>query len=216
MTPPGDTPDSTSTSLLSRARLNDSRAWERVDLIYRPLVTQWVRRHFDERRSESEDIFRAWLRTITTNKITDARRRLRRQPQNSDLLSEVADDPPVDLSGDEVLEGISVLRRATAPMRTDFEERTWQAFWLTAVEDRDVEAVAVELGMSQQSVRTYRSRVLACLRAETRRPRTGSVTRLRLPSLLSRTRTRGSKTTDSLPVLKPEIVVSGQEQNSRY
>jgi RNA polymerase sigma-70 factor (ECF subfamily) len=45
-------------------------------------------------------------------------------------------------------------------------ERTWQTFWLTAVEGRGAPAAAAELGMSSVAVRIAKSRVLARLRAE--------------------------------------------------
>ena len=67
---------------------------------------------------------------------------------------------------DEAGEASDICRRAVEVMRTDFEERTWKAFWLTRVEGRGVEDVARELGMTATSVRTYRARVLARLKAE--------------------------------------------------
>ena len=51
-------------------------------------------------------------------------------------------------------------------IRNEFEPRTWQAFWLTAVEGRAPKDVADELGMSGGAVRVAKSRVLHRLRAE--------------------------------------------------
>ena len=51
-------------------------------------------------------------------------------------------------------------------MRSEFEERTWQAFWLTAVENRAAVEVALELRMSPGAVRVAKSRVLRRLREE--------------------------------------------------
>ena len=56
--------------------------------------------------------------------------------------------------------------RALELIRGEFEERTWQAFWLTAVEDRAAGDVALELGMSPGAVRVAKSRVLRRLREE--------------------------------------------------
>ena len=56
-------------------------------------------------------------------------------------------------------------RRALELIRDEFEERTWQAFWLSAVEGREAPAAA-ELGMSPVAARIAKSRVLARLRAE--------------------------------------------------
>ena len=55
----------------------------------------------------------------------------------------------------------------TIPLiRSEFEEQTWRAFWLSAVEGRDSPSVAAELGMSPVAVRIAKSRVLARLREE--------------------------------------------------
>jgi RNA polymerase sigma-70 factor (ECF subfamily) len=51
-------------------------------------------------------------------------------------------------------------------VRGEFEPRTWQAFWKTAVDGRPVKDVADELGMSPGAVRVAKSRVLHRLRDE--------------------------------------------------
>ena len=62
--------------------------------------------------------------------------------------------------------GRGLLRAAVELIRGEFEVRTWQAFWLTAVEARSPAEVAVELGMSPGAVRVAKSRVLKRLREE--------------------------------------------------
>ena len=191
MNPPDEPFDSTSISLLARVRDNDPPAWTRLHHIYRPLVVRWVACRFDRLQSEHDDIvqevfvsvhraignfrrdrpddsFRGWLRTITHNKIVDAQRRRRDRPRavGGSHFRDIEDDRPVDLSADEAEEVMEICRRAADIMRTDFEERTWKAFWLTRVEGREVDDVARELGMTATSVRTYRARVLARLKAE--------------------------------------------------
>jgi RNA polymerase sigma-70 factor (ECF subfamily) len=49
-------------------------------------------------------------------------------------------------------------------VRGEFEERTWQAFWHTAVEGRRPKDVAADLGMSPGAVRVAKCRVLQRLR----------------------------------------------------
>ena len=56
--------------------------------------------------------------------------------------------------------------RALDLIKNEFEERTWRAFWLTAVGDRVPNEVALELGMSAGAVRVAKSRVLRRLREE--------------------------------------------------
>jgi RNA polymerase sigma-70 factor (ECF subfamily) len=51
-------------------------------------------------------------------------------------------------------------------VRGEFENRTWEAFWRTAVEDRPARDVADELGMSVLAVYKAKSRVLRRLRQE--------------------------------------------------
>jgi RNA polymerase sigma-70 factor (ECF subfamily) len=60
----------------------------------------------------------------------------------------------------------ALLRRGLELIRGEFEPRTWQAFWLTAVEGRSPKDVAHELGMSDGAVRVAKSRVLHRLRTE--------------------------------------------------
>src|SRR5262249_51204365 len=55
-------------------------------------------------------------------------------------------------------------RRALELVRGEFEERTWQAVWLTVIEDRDPAAVAQELAMTPNTIRQSPSRVLRRLR----------------------------------------------------
>lgn len=59
-----------------------------------------------------------------------------------------------------------IVHRLLEVIRHDFEERTFQAFWRTAVDGRPTADVAEELGMPPTSVRTYKYRVLKRLRAE--------------------------------------------------
>lgn len=52
--------------------------------------------------------------------------------------------------------------------RNEFEERTWQAFWLTTVEEKSPSLVAQTLEMTPAAVRQAKSRVLRRLREEFR------------------------------------------------
>ncbi len=51
-------------------------------------------------------------------------------------------------------------------MRGEFEERTWRAFWLTVVEGREPAALTEELGMTANTIRQAKSRVLRRVREE--------------------------------------------------
>jgi RNA polymerase sigma-70 factor (ECF subfamily) len=51
-------------------------------------------------------------------------------------------------------------------IQTDFEERTWQAFWRVVVAGQSPQEVAAELAMTAGAVRVAKCRVLHRLRQE--------------------------------------------------
>jgi acyl carrier protein len=57
-------------------------------------------------------------------------------------------------------------RRALELVRAEFENRTWEAFWRTAVDGQAPADVAEDLGMSLHAVYKAKSRVLRRLRQE--------------------------------------------------
>jgi RNA polymerase sigma-70 factor, ECF subfamily len=178
----------TSLSLLERIRVRDDEAWQRLVELYRPLVAYWCQR-WGARWEDGEEItqevflavsssleqfehqragsFRGWIRGITRHKLLDHFRRRQGEPAasgGSDAYRRLQDLP--DLPADEAEEVSSLYRRAANLMRAQFEERTWQAFWQTAVEGRDTGLVSAELQMSAVAVRIAKSRVLARLREQ--------------------------------------------------
>src|SRR5262249_6623475 len=136
-------------------------------------VFQAVATHLAKFRKEREgDTFRGWLRTIAQNKVRDHYRKVGREPGGAGgtdaqirLTSLPAAQDSEDDSGEDRAER-SLLSQALGLIRGEFEERTWQAFWLTTVEVRAPKEVAIELGMSPGAVRVAKSRVLRRLREE--------------------------------------------------
>jgi len=186
-------PDSTSTSLLERVKAQDAEAWQRFTRIYSPLVYFWCRRFglaAEDARDVIQEVFRAvyssvgrfrsdrpgdtfrgWLWTITRNKIRDHARGRQGHAEAEGgteaqrKLQEIPDTPPDD-SGSPDSSTFCIAHRALELMKVDFEERTWQAFWQTSVEDRPPAEVAKAMGMSVDAVYQAKSRVLGRLRQE--------------------------------------------------
>ena len=179
-------------SLLLRVRNpRDSQAWSSFVELYTPVVFNFCRSR-GLQAADAADVaqevmrsiagaigrfdydpdkgsFRDWLFRVTRNKLTDFTRRRPRQAVGSgetavrDLLE--AQPAPAEEEEDWREQWRKrVLRWAVEQVRGAFEERTWKAFWSTAVENRDVKEVAAELGMSPGAVYIAKSRVVAGLR----------------------------------------------------
>jgi RNA polymerase sigma-70 factor (ECF subfamily) len=180
-------------SLLERARRRDENAWRRLVSLYRPLVVSWCQRanlHGADaedvsqetfaaaaaglagfRRDRPGDTFRGWLRVITRNQILLHFRRTRGKPAaagGADAWNQLLEVPdPLAVSADEdAAEVKSLFHRAVEQVRGEFEEQTWQAFWMTAVEGRAPADLTDEFGISAAGIRKAKSRVLRRLKEE--------------------------------------------------
>jgi RNA polymerase sigma-70 factor, ECF subfamily len=191
--PSQDADRATPLSLLEQMQANDPAAWGRLIGLYRPLVLYWcgrggVRPPDAEdvaqevfaaaaasmggfRRDQPGDTFRGWLRGVARNCVLLHFRRNKGRPNaegGSDAwnaLKAVA-DPLTDSDAGEEAEVGQIYRRALEQVRHEFEAKTWEAFWLTAVEGRSPAALADELAMSPAAIRQAKSRVLRRLKAE--------------------------------------------------
>jgi RNA polymerase sigma-70 factor (ECF subfamily) len=159
--------------------------------LYQPLVRFWCRRgglngddsedvaqevfaaaaaNLDRfHRDQPGDTFRGWLRTIARNQLFLHFRRNRGRPQaagGSDAWCQLQNMPDPALDEEESTELDQLYRRALELVRAGFEEKTWQAFWLTAIEDRSPSALADQLEMSPAAIRQAKSRVLRRLKQE--------------------------------------------------
>lgn len=185
----------TSLTLVGRVQANDEAAWQRLVDLYGPLIFSWgcrgglstedaadvmqevftsvakAIRQFDP---AARGRFRGWLWTITRNKIRDHYRISETQARGGDSayrqltefaesLPEKWDDDASDVTRNEIR---SLYHRALELIRTDFQQQTWQAFWLSVVDEIPTDEVASRLGISVNGVRQAKSRVLRRLRSE--------------------------------------------------
>lgn len=185
--------DSTRPSLLEGVKNSSSNAWYQLLEIYSPLVRAWGKRlggSIEECEDLSQEVFQAvslsihqfrgdgksgsfrgWLWRITYRKWIDRTRQMRDELQAAggstaaeelgqfaDPDSEVMPEPSTpDLIG-------AVLQRGMELVQSEYQERHWRAFWLTAVEGMPSDVAANKLEMSASMVRQCRSRILRRLR----------------------------------------------------
>jgi RNA polymerase sigma factor (sigma-70 family) len=178
-------------SLLVRIRnAQDVAAWEQFVEIYAPLVYGFARRRglqdadaadltqetlqsvtraakeldYDPKRGS----FRNWLLTVVRNKVNTflARRKPGHQGSGgTDAYNLLCEQPDLEQGAQWDHEyDRQLFVWAAAQIRDSFENSTWQAFWLTAVEGKSGKVVAQELGLSVAAVYLAKGRVMARLK----------------------------------------------------
>ncbi|MEM8944999.1 MAG: RNA polymerase sigma factor [Planctomycetota bacterium] len=146
-----------------------------------------ARRLGDFRRDRSGDTFRGWLRRITDNKIRD---HFRRQGRKLDLptggtdgyrrLLDLENEPRLDdatpesASSDQATWDTSLvdaLSPASGTMQQEIErvrnevsERDWKFFWRVVVDGQSAAEVGREFGVTANTVRLVKMRLLRRLR----------------------------------------------------
>ncbi len=184
---------STSSGLLERVKRGESEAWRRLADLYGPLIYRWSRKaglasedaadvvqevlrtvslRLAEFNRADAGAFRAWLWSITRNKMGDWLRRLRDQPQAQggthaqEAIQRVADAQACSTTDSSAAENIHLIRKTAELVRAEFEDRTWQAFWRIVIDGHSPAHVAEDLGMTLHAVYKSKSRVLSRLRQE--------------------------------------------------
>lgn len=186
---------STSRSLITGVRGDNPAAWNRLISLYAPLVAYWCRQgavaehdiadvlqdvfrsvaaHIGRFRDDAPDCtFRGWLRIITRRKIIDHFRNRAVEPQatgGTEANTRFAQLPAPEFRDDDSISEPAaeraLLRRAVDLIRSEFEDRTWQAFWRTTIDGQPATDIATELSMTPGAVRVAKCRVLRRLREE--------------------------------------------------
>lgn len=153
-------------SLGRRRGLQDADARDLCQEVFRSVAT--AARRFDP--SPEKGSFRAWLFTIARNLLSNLARRERAMPRasgGSDFLRLLDAQPAADEHSQHIERDYQrrVLQFAAESIEPEFEPRSWQAFWRTAVESQLVAHVARDLAMSPGAVYIARCRVLARLKS---------------------------------------------------
>lgn len=164
----------------------EQRDWDRLVELFTPLLYIWARR-LGAQEADASDLvqdvlltlvqklpefsydpdksFHAWLHTLINNRWRNhCRRRATAQTveyHDGDLPEQ---NPVEALSEEEHQQYLS--RRALELLKNDFEYSTWKACWETVVNERPIDEVGKELGLSIDAVYTARSRTLRRLREE--------------------------------------------------
>jgi RNA polymerase sigma-70 factor (ECF subfamily) len=191
----------TRASLLVRLRdSSNHEAWREFLQLYSPLVYGFVRNRGlqdadaadllqEVLRSVSSSIgrldydkqqggFRAWLFTITRNRLSTylSGRRFGPTAGVDPKVQQLLDaEPDRSSSLEEEWEREfqrQLTSKAMQAIEPEFEDRTWQAFWLSAVDGVPAADISKTLGMSTGAIYVAKSRVLARLKTEIQRLQT--------------------------------------------
>jgi len=181
-------------SLLARLRNpRDGQAWAEFVAIYTPLINRLARAR-GLQAADAADLtqevfravagaidrydpdsargsFRSWLFRIARNLMINllAARRIRPQATGDSDVQELLERIPAPDGAETAFFEVEYRRRiflwAADQIHGEFRQSTWQAFWLTAVEEQDARAAAQATGISVGAVYIARSRVMARLRS---------------------------------------------------
>lgn len=186
MSSPNNSPETRPSLILRLRNPDDMLAWQEFVEVYQPLirslalgrglqkadsddVTQEVltrvSKYIENWNPNSENAsFRAWLATITRNQTIQFFRERSRRPATG-VESQVNRFPTEMQESDFDLEhDRQLFAWASRRVQTRFEPKTWQSFWLTAVEGKNVVDVAKQLETTVAQVYVARSRVMSALK----------------------------------------------------
>ncbi|QDV43851.1 RNA polymerase sigma factor RpoE [Stieleria neptunia] len=179
--------ESTSATLLGRLRdASDHQAWQEFVQIYTPMIHRWATalqlsqsdandltqdvmltlvRRMHGFRYDPKKSFRSWLKTVAVNRGRDFLRKRCRSDVQLAESGHASDVDHVKFLSDREYEQM-LAQRILTYIRTEFEETTWRACWMSVVEEQQASKIATELGISLNAVYLAKSRVLRRIRAD--------------------------------------------------
>jgi RNA polymerase sigma-70 factor (ECF subfamily) len=187
--------ENTRASLLLRIRdPRDESAWQQFAEVYGPLIYHFVRKQ-GLQDADADDLtqtvllevsasirrldydrgrgsFRGWLFAVVRNQLAKFRRREGQCPAGSgDTAVQAVLEAQPDRQADQEVAWERECERylflaAVNRVRRHFEESSWQAFWMTAVDGKSAAEAATALGLRVGAVYTAKSRVLDRVKKE--------------------------------------------------
>jgi RNA polymerase sigma-70 factor (ECF subfamily) len=144
--------------------LQEADAADLTQEVLRAVARAVPRLEYDPTRGS----FRGWLFAVVRNKLRDWYAAQRRQPPGSgdtDVQQRLEQQaaPGEDWEADYERQLFAV---AAEQVRRDFQESTWQAFWLTAVHGKSGKEVSAILGMTTAAVYLAKRRVVTRLKEQ--------------------------------------------------
>ena len=179
------------TLLLKIKDADDNQAWDEFVEIYAPMVFAFCRKRGvseDDASDITQDVlraiakaigsfeyepskgkFRSWFFTVARSKLYDFfRKQVRRHDAGGggttvmELINEHPD--PKEEQDWEIDYRRQIFDWAVTKVRSNFEESSWRAFWMTAVDGEKPADVAAALDISRGAVYAAKARVLGALR----------------------------------------------------
>lgn len=184
-------PETRGSLILRLKDQEDAEAWEEFVFMYRPVIVRLaVARGLQH--SDADDLaqqvllsvarsvsdwdsdpqrakFRTWLGRVVRNATLNALSR--RKPDRGAGVVLINGEPADDCDDPEVLDlewRREAFRWAVDQIHDEFQPKTWEAFWLTAVDGLSITEAAKQTGKSNDAVYVARSRIMARLQERVR------------------------------------------------
>ena len=183
---------STRLSLLQRAQDGDENAWEKISVVYQPMIAWWLRRQ-NLNAHDAEEIgqevmlvvvrrlpefehsgnvgaFRSWLRAISANQLRTYARKYFNQPQTGakdfHLLLDALQDDSSELSRQwDHQYNQFVIRGLLAWVTESVETTTVEIFKKLVLEEQAAADIAKEFGTTVGAVYSAKARIMRKMRS---------------------------------------------------